>query len=159
MVLSLPKIAKFFYKRWSSARRWYYNRVWGMHIGEGTRISTKAFLDFSNPKGIYIGEYSIVTPGVRIFTHDHVNGGVTDTRIGSYCFVGANSLLMPGVTIGDHSVIAAGSVVTRDVPPGSMIAGNPARILRSGIKTGRWGHLSKNSKPSPAAGPVDTIET
>lgn len=147
-MISLPIIRKNIYKRITTWRCLFLNKFWGMHIGEGTRISRKSFLDFANPKGIYIGEYSIITPGVRIFTHDHVNGGLKDTRIGSYCFVGANSLIMPGITIADHCVIAAGSVVTRDVPASSLVAGNPARIIRSGIETGRWGHLRRLPKAS-----------
>ena len=57
------------------------------------------------------------------------------------CFIGAHSILMPGVTIGDGSIVGAGSVVTRDVPAASIAAGNPARIVRKGITTYRFGCL------------------
>lgn len=50
-------------------------------------------------------------------------------KIGDYVYIGTNALIMPGVTIGDNSLIAAGSVVTKSVPSGTVVAGNPARII------------------------------
>lgn len=47
------------------------------------------------------------------------------------CWIGANSVITAGVTIGRHSVVAGGSVVTRDVPPYSVVGGNPARVLKA----------------------------
>jgi acetyltransferase-like isoleucine patch superfamily enzyme len=64
-----------------------------------------------------------------------------DTRIGQCCFIGARSVILPGITIGDHSIVGAGSVVTKDVPPNCIVAGNPAKIVREGIMTKRWGRL------------------
>ena len=120
-------------------RRTYLRHVWGMTIGKGTRISGKAFLDYTNPQGVHIGDHTIVTPGARIFSHDFVGANHVDNHIGSKCFIGANAIILPGVTIGDHCVVAAGSVVKDDVPDRSMVAGNPAKIVRSDIKTGNFG--------------------
>ena len=50
--------------------------------------------------------------------------------IGNDIWIGANAVLLPGVTIGDHSVVAAGAVVTKDVPPHSLVAGVPAKIIK-----------------------------
>jgi maltose O-acetyltransferase len=61
--------------------------------------------------------------------------------IGKRCFIGGGSMILPGVTIGDGSIVAAGAVVFRDVPPGSIVGGNPARVLRSGIQPGPFGQL------------------
>jgi acetyltransferase-like isoleucine patch superfamily enzyme len=55
------------------------------------------------------------------------------------CWIGSNAIVTSGVTIGKHSIIAAGSVVTKDVPPYSIAGGNPARILRQyNETTGEW---------------------
>ncbi|WP_298334097.1 acyltransferase [uncultured Erythrobacter sp.] len=132
-----------FYRTW-------LRRVWGMTIGEGVRISRKANLDYTHPKGVHIGEYTIVTPGVHIFTHDFVRRVHVSTYIGSNCFLGAGSIILPGVTIGDHCVIAAGSVVTADVPSRSVVGGNPAKVLKSNIKTGPYGIMG-NLQPHELA--------
>lgn len=59
--------------------------------------------------------------------------------IGDDCWIGTNAVITAGVTIGKHSVVAAGSVVTKDVPPYTVVGGNPARILRQyNEKTGTW---------------------
>ena len=129
----------------AGVRRAYFRRIWGMKIGHQTRLSRKAFLDFTNPSGVHIGDYTIVTPGVRIFTHDFVGARHVDTFIGSCCFIGANSIILPGVRVGDHCIIAAGSVVNKDVPDRSLVAGNPAKVIRSDLKTGYWGMTAKGS--------------
>jgi len=55
------------------------------------------------------------------------------------CWIAANSVITSGVTIGKHSVVAGGSVVTKDVPPYSVVGGNPAKIIRQyDPKTGNW---------------------
>lgn len=51
-------------------------------------------------------------------------------RIGRNCWIGAGAVILPGVTIGDNTVVGAGSVVTKDLPPNVVAAGNPCRILR-----------------------------
>jgi len=114
-----------------------------MTIGEGTRISLKARLDFTNPTGVHIGEYTMITPDVHVFTHDFLRGRHIDTRIGSNCFIGAGSIILPGVTIGDRCIVAAGSVVNEDIPDRSMVAGNPAKIVKSSIRTGHYGMLAE----------------
>ena len=113
--------------------------VWKMEIGEGTAISMSAKLDLTNPRGIHIGRYSVITFGAAILTHDYVNIVDRDVRIGDNCFIGAHSIVLPGVTIGDGCIVAAGSVVARDVPAGSLVAGNPARVVEHNVQTTRYG--------------------
>jgi acetyltransferase-like isoleucine patch superfamily enzyme len=130
------------------ARRTYLNRVWKMDIGEGTAISGSAKLDKTNPRGIHIGTYSVVTFGAAILTHDYVNQRTGDVRIGDNCFIGAHSIILPGVTIGDGSIVAAASVVARDVPARSLVAGNPARIVEHDVHTTRYGVRVPAFRPS-----------
>src|SRR6266853_5172069 len=120
-------------------RRQYLMRVWKMEIGEGTAISMSAKLDVTNPRGIHIGAYSVITFGAAILTHDYVNKINRDVRIGDNCFIGAHSIILPGVTIGDGTIVAAGSVVARDVPAGSLVAGNPARVVEHNVQTSHYG--------------------
>jgi acetyltransferase-like isoleucine patch superfamily enzyme len=120
-------------------RRQYLVRVWKMDIGEGTAISMSAKLDLTNPRGLHIGTYSVVTFGAAILTHDYVNNVHRDVRIGDNCFIGAHAIILPGVTIGDGCVVAAAAVVARDVPAGSLVAGNPARVVEHNIKTTHYG--------------------
>lgn len=120
-------------------RRQYFARVWKMDIGEGSSISFDAKLDKTNPRGIHIGKYTAVTFGAAILAHDWVNKRDRDVHIGDNCFIGAHAIILPGVTIGDSCIVAAGSVVARDVPSGSLVAGNPARVVEHNVKTSRWG--------------------
>src|SRR6266568_8715912 len=121
------------------ARRQYLIRVWKMDIGKGTAISMSAKLDKTNPQGIHIGTYTVVTFGAAILTHDYVNQLNRDVHIGNNCFIGAHAIILPGVTIGDSCIVAAASVVARDVPAGSLVAGNPARVVESNVKTTHYG--------------------
>jgi acetyltransferase-like isoleucine patch superfamily enzyme len=90
---------------------------------------------------IQIGEGSLIGAGCLICDSDMhevplgCNRPVTvaPIRIGSRVFIGANCTILKGVTIGDGAVIGAGSVVTRDIPAGAMVAGNPATVRRGGI--------------------------
>lgn len=135
----LAKTRNSLYVALAALRRLYLRHVWGMTIGKGVRISGKAHLDYTYPKGVHIGDFTIITPGVRIFTHDYVGAHHDDTRIGKCCFVGANAIITAGVRIGDHCIIAAGTVVNGHVPDRSMVAGNPPRIVKQGIVTGHYG--------------------
>lgn len=117
----------------------FLRRVWGMDIGEGARISLGAKLDRTNPRGIHIGANTGIGKGAFMLTHDFVNTRHVDTRIGSNCHIGINAIILPGVSIGDHCIIAPASVVMKDVPTGSLVAGNPARVIETGLVLGPWG--------------------
>lgn len=120
--------------------------LYGMDISSSSRISWRVYLDKTYPKGIHIGEESYIASGSMVLTHDFCRGIRTDTYIGKRCFIGANVIVLPGVTIGDSVVVGCGAVVTKDVPSGRVVAGNPARVVHDNIKTGRYGEIL-NLKP------------
>lgn len=125
-----------------SLRRTWLCRFWGMDIHPTAQISLSAEFDRTYPKGVHVGEKSYIAFQSRILTHDMTRGLYLHTRVGANCFIGGRSLIMPGIVIGDNSVVGAGSVVTRDVPPRCVVAGNPARVLREGIDVGAYGRFS-----------------
>jgi len=124
--------------RWA---RVAFARSVGVQIGQDCRILGLRRETFgSEPYLVKIGDHVTITAGVRFITHD---GGVWVFRdrapdvdvfrpivVGNNVFIGINSTLMPGVTVGDNCVIGAGSVVTRDVPAGTVALGVPAKPVR-----------------------------
>ena len=116
-----------------------YRRVYGMDIGNEVRISMGARLDKTNPKGVHIGDFTAITSGAAILTHDFVNRLHTDVYIGRNCFIGFGAIVLPGVRIGDSVIVTGNSVVGRDVPSNSVVMGNPARVVENNIVTGPWG--------------------
>lgn len=122
-------------------RRSFYARVWGMDLHPTVQMSLSATLDRTFPPGVHVGAHSYLAFEVRILTHDRTRGLYLHTRIGENCFIGGRSLILPGVEIGDDCVVGAGSVVTKSVPPRSVVAGNPARVIRSGIEVGPYGRF------------------
>jgi acetyltransferase-like isoleucine patch superfamily enzyme len=134
-------------------RRLYFVHVWKMDIGEGTAISMSAKLDKTNPRGVHIGKYTVVTFGAAVLSHDYVNNANRDVYIGDNCFIGAHAIILPGVRIGDHCIVAASSLVVRDVPSGSLVTGNPARVVETNVKTTYWGvRIPRGQDDQPRTG-------
>ena len=122
-------------------KHFIFTRLYRMNISSSARISFRTYLDKTHPKGIHIGGESYVASGAMILSHDFIKDIKTDTKIGKRCFIGANAIIMPGVTIGDSVIVGSGAVVTKDVPSGCIVAGNPARVIRDNIKTTKFGKL------------------
>ena len=107
----------------------------GIRVGEQCRMFTN--ISAREASLITIGDRVTVSSEVEFCTHDNAIikaiPGKTDIvgpiTVGDDCFVGMRSILMYGVTLGDHCVGAAGSVVTKSVPPRTVLGGNPARAI------------------------------
>ncbi len=119
----------------------FFRGVMKMDIHPTVEMSLSAKPDLTFPKGVHIGEHTYVAFNARILTHDRTRGLYTHTNIGRNCFIGGESIILPGITVGDNCVIGAGSVVTKDVPPRSIVAGNPAKVIRSNIEVGTYGRF------------------
>ena len=71
-----------------------------------------------------------------------------NTYIGNHVNIGWGVVVNPGVKIGDHVIVGANAVVTKDIPSHSLVAGNPAKILRVGIELDESGHMiNRGEKP------------
>ena len=111
--------------------------------GNETRVGLNVFINqnctFYDLGGLDIGDDVLIGPNVSIMTTGHPiepsrRRGATTAKpivIGRNVWIGAGAIIVGGVTVGENSVVAAGSVVTKDVPPNTLVGGNPARVIRS----------------------------
>lgn len=136
MIAIVKKICKKI-RDWNLSDEEYARRL-GVKIGKHCYISTRRF-----PAEAYlitIGDYVRIAPNTMFFTH----GGLWSVRkkyndqtldyfgkitIGDYTYIGEGCMIMPGVKIGANVIVGAGSVVTKSIPDGCMVAGNPIRII------------------------------
>lgn len=133
-------------------RRTWLRRVWGLDIHPTVEMSLSAKFDLTHPAGIHVGAYSYVAFDARILSHDMTRNLRAHTRIGQNCFIGGRSLILPGVTVGDSCIVGAGSVVTRDVPPNSIVAGNPASVIYTDAYLLSYGRIDPNCPPRRVSG-------
>jgi acetyltransferase-like isoleucine patch superfamily enzyme len=119
-----------------------------LHVSPEVRIGDHCFIghacSFVASASIRLGNHCLLATGVQIYDYDGhpldaerrragepaPPEGVRPVVIGDDVWIGTNAFILKGVTVGPRSVIAAGAVVTRDVPPDVVVAGNPARIVK-----------------------------
>lgn len=120
-------------------RRAYFGDGHGVEIGDFSGIGERCVV----PNDIKIGSYVMMAPEVHIVKDNH-SFSRTDTPmcfqgsdtehpspvISDDVWLGLRAILTPGLTVGRGAIVGAGAVVTRDVPPYAIVAGNPARIIR-----------------------------
>ncbi len=118
--------------------RVFFHRLRGVRIGRNVYIVQNAFLEEARPWLITIEDSVRVGPGVLILTHDaacchHVldlPNMYAPVVLKKNSTIGAGAMILPGVTVGENAVVAAGALVSKDVPPGMVVAGVPAKPLR-----------------------------
>ncbi len=126
----------------SRIRKFLLEEIWledyinmGMEIGDNCSIQPGVIFDYSHCWLIKIGNNVTIAPYAYILAHDASTKRLNNyTKVGSVTiednvFIGARAIIMPGVTIGKDSIIAAGSIVTKSVSEGSLLAGNPAKVI------------------------------
>ena len=108
-----------------------------IEIGDGVQINEDCWL-----RNVSIGNYSMIAPKVMILNYGHLTDNISipmakqgvraypQTIIDEDVWIGAGVIIMPGKKIGKGSIIAAGSVVTKNVEPYSVMGGNPARLIK-----------------------------
>ncbi len=106
-----------------------------LRIGNNTRLAKKCIIDFSG--NLEIGNFCVLAENVKIITHHHGSKPLGKAIplplvIEDNVFIGTNTTILHNVNfIGKNSSIGAGSIVTKDVPPNVVVAGNPAKIIKS----------------------------
>ncbi len=109
----------------------------GLKIGKNSHVLDGAFLDPSHCFLISIGDNCTLAPNVRLIAHDaSMKNFLGFAKIGRIkihdnCFLGDSVMVLPGVSIGPNAIVGAGSVVTHNIPPNSVAAGNPAKVITS----------------------------
>lgn len=127
-------------------RIWLYRQM-GVNIGKDCVVEMFCYLDDQFPELIFFEDHSGPSRHVIILCHDDVaekstlsaaeeprfqqrHGFVAPVRLKKYSGIGTASVILPGVTVHEGGVIAAGAVVTKDVPPNTLVGGVPAKVLK-----------------------------
>lgn len=122
-----------------------YLRTQGVKIGDQCQLLNRPYNYGSEPWLVEIGNKVTITYGVFLITHDASSRLFRETipdsspfgnrfdsiHVHDNSFIGINSIILPGVSIGPNSIVGAGSVVNKDVPPNTVVAGVPARRICS----------------------------
>jgi maltose O-acetyltransferase len=126
---------KFKFETYRLRRRWRKLRARGMKIGKGVNLPMSTWIDTDHCFLISIGDNCGFGDSCAILAHDAMPNEYLDATkigrvtIGESCHFGMRTIILPGVEIGARCVIGSGSVVIKDIPAGSVAAGNPAKVI------------------------------
>lgn len=112
-----------------------------LSVGDDVFFDPGTFIDSKG--GVTIGDAVGIGYSVCIFTHthsesDHAQRTYAPVKIGNYVKIYSGAMILPGVSIGDQAIVAGGSVVSRDVPENTVVAGTPAKAIRARRNEGRF---------------------
>ena len=128
LIISLARVLP-----WFNVKNFLYRRL-GMKVGRDVAFGLMAMVDIFWPELIEVGDNSIIGYNTVLLAHEFLidEYRIGPVVIGRNVMIGANCTVLPGVVIGDGAVVAAHSLVNRDVPAGAVVGGVPARPLRPG---------------------------
>lgn len=126
------------YTPFLSWKNWLYRTFLRMEVGEHTAVALMVMMDTMFPELIKIGRNCVIGYNTTILAHEYLikEYRLGEVRIEDEVLIGANSTILPGVTIGKGAIVAAGTLVHKDVPPGAFVGGNPMQLIRSGNASG-----------------------
>ncbi|CAI8996530.1 MULTISPECIES: DapH/DapD/GlmU-related protein [Brevibacillus] len=116
-----------------SWKNWMYRTFLRMEVGQHSAVALMVMMDIMFPEKIKIGRNCVIGYNTTILAHEYL---IDEYRLGEVIIedavlVGANTTILPGVTIGKGAIVAAGTVVHKDVPPGAFVGGNPMQLIRT----------------------------
>ncbi|PWU69264.1 MULTISPECIES: acyltransferase [Gracilibacillus] len=119
------------YTPFLKVKNWLYRTLLKMEVGDKTAFALMVMLDIMFPEKIHVGKNSVIGYNTTILAHEYLikEYRLGEVYIGDEVMIGANSTILPGVTIGSNAIVAAGTIVHKDVQPGSFVGGNPMKVI------------------------------
>lgn len=112
-------------------KNWLYRHLLKMKVGDKTSFALMVMPDIMFPEKITVGTNSIIGYNTTILAHEYLikEYRIGEVVIGNEVMIGANTTILPGITIGDHAIVSAGTLVHKDVSPGTFVGGNPMKLI------------------------------
>jgi acetyltransferase-like isoleucine patch superfamily enzyme len=112
-------------------KNWMYRYFLRMRVGEETSFALMVMLDVMFPEKISVGRNTVIGYNTTILAHEYLikEYRLGPIEIGNEVMIGANCTILPGITIGDGAIVSAGTLVHKDVLPGTFVGGNPMKLI------------------------------
>lgn len=147
------KIKVALFKAINHLNSFYLRDIRGVDLGKDCNINRKAKIDGVNPHGVHIGDHVRISQNALVLAHDHYRDEAhqyVDTYLGHHVNIGWGAVINPGIRIGNHVIVGANAVVTKDVPDGCIVAGNPAKIIKVNIELNDHGSMIRRGEKPDA---------